>query len=195
MKENYKILMLKKLLSSLLFDKYDIDFDIWDMPQHGYLYGAEYGLTVKLDPEKVTMAGNDYNRSVGNLLFTFDERIRYILSYVSMDVDDLQIEYEFINSEEFSDKLKQKVLKVLPLIYDEIPNLPKIKSIRVHPRSKSMPEFEVSLDFDFDRHNTASYDKYGNSFITTSNINMKVFDALHTLLPELGDIHVQVGFY
>ena len=140
------------------------------------------------------MAGNEYNPSIGNLLFTFDDRINSLLSYVSMDVDDLQIQYEFINSEEFSDKLKQKVLKVLPLIYDEIPNLPKIKSIRVHPRSKSMPEFEVSLEFDFDRHNDASYDNYGNSFITTSNMDMKVFDSLHTLLPEFGDIYFQVGF-
>lgn len=193
MKENYKILMLKKLLSSLLFDKYDIDFDIWDAPKE-YIYGPKYGLTVKLDPEKVIMAGNEYNPSIGNLLFTFDDRINSLLSYVSMDVDDLQIQYEFINSEEFSDKLKQKVLKVLPLIYDEIPNLPKIKSIRVHPRSKSMPEFEVSLEFDFDRHNDASYDNYGNSFITTSNMDMKVFDSLHTLLPEFGDIYFQVGF-
>jgi hypothetical protein len=46
-----------------------------------------------------------------------------MLSYIGLNAGNVRITYEFINDEEFSDKIKQKVLNVLPLIYDKIPNL------------------------------------------------------------------------
>jgi hypothetical protein len=187
MEENHKILMLKKLLSTLLFDKYDIDFEVFDMTKDGYSYPPEYimlGITVKLDPEKVTMAGNDYDSNVANLLFTFDDKIGKLLPYIGLNGGDVQINYKFINEEEFSNKIKQKVLNVLPSIYDKIPELPKIKSIRVHPRSKSMPEFEMIIEFD----------EHDYGFMETTNIASNLFHELHSLLPELGDVYVDFRY-
>ena len=115
MEENHKILMLKKLLSTLLFDKYDIDFEVFDMTKDGYSYPPEYimlGITVKLDPEKVIMAGDNYDSSIGNILFTFNNKINNMLSYIGLNAGNVRIDYKFINDEEFSDKIKQKVLNV-----------------------------------------------------------------------------------
>jgi hypothetical protein len=184
MEENHKILMLKKLLSTLLFDKYNIDFDVWDMPNDGYSYVPKYGITIKLDPEKVTMAGNNYDYSVANILFTFDNKINNLLSYIGLNDGDVQINYEFINNEEFSNKIKQKVLNVLPSIYNKIPNLPKINKIFVHPRSKSIPDFEMIIEFD----------EHYNSFMETKNIEGNLIHELHSLLPELGDVYVDFRY-
>ena len=187
MEENHKILMLKKLLSTLLFDKYDIDFEVFDMTKDGYSYPPEYimlGITVKLDPEKVIMAGDNYDSSIGNILFTFNNKINNMLSYIGLNAGNVRITYEFINDEEFSDKIKQKVLNVLPLIYDKIPNLPKINIIRVHPRSKSMPEFEIIIEFD----------ERGSGFMDTKNIEGNLIHELHGLLPELGDVYVDFRY-
>ena len=182
MEENHKILMLKKLLSTLLFDKYNIDFDVWNIPNDSYV--QKYGITIKLNPEKVTMAGNDYDSNVANLLFTFDDKIGKLLPYIGLNGGDVQINYKFINEEEFSDKLKQKVLNVLPSIYEKIPELPKIKNIRVHPRSKSMPEFEMIIEFD----------EHDYGFMETTNIASNLIHELHSLLPELGDVYVDFRY-
>ena len=187
MEENHKILMLKKLLSTLLFDKYDIDFEVFDMTKDGYSYPPEYimlGITVKLDPEKVTMAGNNYDSNVANILFTFNNKINNLLPYINLNSNNVRITYEFVNDKEFSDKIKQKVLNVLPLVYDKIPNLPKINIIRVHPRSKSMPEFELIIEFD----------ERGSGFIETKNMESNVIHHLHSLLPELGDVYVEFRY-
>ena len=187
MEENHKILMLKKLLSTLLFDKYDIDFEVFDMTKDGYSYPPEYimlGITVKLDPEKVTMAGNNYDSNVANILFTFNNKINNLLPYINLNSNNVRITYEFVNDKEFSDKIKQKVLNVLPLIYDKIPNLPKINIIRVHPRSKSMPEFEIIIEFD----------ERGSGFMDTKNIEGNLIHELHGLLPELGDVYVDFRY-
>jgi hypothetical protein len=187
MEENHKILMLKKILSTLLFDKYDIDFDVWDMTKDGYGYPPEYimlGITIKLDPEKVTMAGNNYDSNVANILFTFNNKINNLLPYINLNSNNVRITYEFVNDEEFSDKIKQKVLNVLPSIYDKIPDLPKINKIFVHPRSKSIPDFEMIIEFD----------EHYNSFMVTKNIEGNLIHELHSLLPELGDIYVDFKY-
>jgi len=184
MEENHKILMIKKLLSKLLFDKYDIDFDVWDMPYDSYSSSPKYGLTIKLDPEKVTMMGNEYDSSIGNILFTFNHKVNSLLSYIGLYDYDFRIYYEFINNEEFSNKIKQKVLNVLPSIYNKIPNLPKINKIFVHPRSKSIPDFEMIIEFD----------EHYNSFMETKNIEGNLIHELHSLLPELGDIYVDFKY-
>lgn len=189
MEENRKILMLKKILSTLLFDKYDIDFDVFDMTKDGYSYPPEYimlGITVKLDPEKVTMAGNNYDSNVANILFTFNNKINNLLPYINLNSNNVRITYEFVNDKEFSDKIKQKVLNVLPLVYDKIPNLPKINIIRVHPRSKLMPEFKFEINIEFDEHDY--------SFMETKNIESNLIHELHSLLPELGDVYVDFRY-
>ena len=94
MEENHKILMLKKLLSTLLFDKYDIDFEVFDMTKDGYSYPPEYimlGITVKLDPEKVIMVGDNYDSSIGNILFTFNNKINNMLSYIGLNAGNVRI--------------------------------------------------------------------------------------------------------
>ena len=176
--------MIKKLLSKLLFDKYDIDFDVWDMPYDSYSSSPKYGLTIKLDPEKVTMMGNEYDSSIGNILFTFNHKVNSLLSYIGLYDYDFRIYYEFINNEEFSNKIKQKVLNVLPSIYDKIPDLPKINKISVHPRSKSIPDFEMIIEFD----------EHYNSFMVTKNIEGNLIHELHSLLPELGDVYVDFRY-
>jgi hypothetical protein len=119
----------------------------------------------------------------------FEKGIEYKLiakkgSAVNYLFDKIQINYKFINEEEFSNKIKQKVLNVLPSIYDKIPELPKIKSIRVHPRSKSMPEFEMIIEFD----------EHDYGFMETTNIASNLFHELHSLLPELGDVYVDFRY-
>jgi hypothetical protein len=194
MEENHKILMLKKLLSTLLFDKYDIDFEVFDMTKDGYSYPPEYimlGITVKLDPEKVIMAGDNYDSSIGNILFTFNNKINNMLSYIGLNAGNVRITYEFVNDEEFSDKIKQKVLNVLPSIYDKIPDLPKINKIFVHPKSKSMPHFEIIIEFDVDGDNASYYNEYS---LETKNIEYEVSDELHRSLPELNDVYINFTY-
>ena len=123
MEENHKILMLKKLLSTLLFDKYDIDFEVFDMTKDGYSYPPEYimlGITVKLDPEKVTMAGNNYDSNVANILFTFNNKINNLLPYINLNSNNVRITYEFVNDKEFSDKSFGKIESVtINMIFGE----------------------------------------------------------------------------
>ena len=175
MEEQYLIPQLKKLLSTLIFNKVGVEFDVENAPE-GQFIQSKYILTIKIDPETAMMAGNNYNPEMTDLLYNMEDIVNNVLRYIGLDNSDVIIEYKFINDEKFLKRIRKLFVNALPSIYEKYPFLPKINSIYIHPRSKGLPEIELLMDFE------SEFLKYSD--------DMKLYSEIRDKLPMFDDIYI-----
>ena len=175
MEEQYLIPQLKKLLSTLIFNKVGIEFDVENAPDERYIK-YKYILTIKINPETAMMAGDNYNPEMTDLLYNMEDIINNVLRYIGLDNGDVEIEYEIIKDEKFLKRIRKLFVNVLPSIYEKYPFLPKMTSIHIHPRSKDLPEIELLMDFE-------------RGFTNYSD-DMKLYSEIRDKLPMFDDIYI-----
>ena len=175
MEEQYLIPQLKKLLSTLIFNKVGIEFDVENVPDEQFIK-YKYILTIKINPETAMMAGDNYNPEITDLLYNIDDVVYNALRYVGMDKGDVKIEYEIIKDEKFLKRIRKLFVNILPSIYEKYPFLPKMTAIHIHPRSKDLPEIELLMDFERGFTNPAH--------------DMKLYSEIRDKLPMFDDIYV-----
>ena len=176
MEEQYLIPQIKKLLSTLIFNKVGIEFDVENAPDEQYLIKYKYILTIKIDPETAMMAGDNYNPEITDLLYDIDNTINNALRYIGLDNGDVKIYYEIIKDEKFLKRIRKLFVNVLPSIYEKYPFLPKMTGIHIHPRSKDLPEIELLMDFE-------------RGFTNYSD-DMKLYSEIRDKLPMFDDIYI-----
>lgn len=175
MEEQYLIPQIKKLLSTLIFNKVGIEFDV-EKTFEGQFIQAKYILTIKINPETAMMAGDNYNPEMTDLLYNMEDIINNVLRYIGLDNGDVKIEYEIIKDEKFLKRIRKLFVNVLPSIYEKYPFLPKMTGIHIHPRSKDLPEIELLMDFE-------------RGFTNYSD-DMKLYSEIRDKLPMFDDIYV-----
>jgi hypothetical protein len=175
MEEQYLIPQIKKLLSTLIFNKVGIEFDV-EKTFEGQFIQAKYILTIKINPETAMMAGDNYNPEMTDLLYNMEDIINNVLRYIGLDNGDVEIEYEIIKDEKFLKRIRKLFVNVLPSIYEKYPFLPKMTSIHIHPRSKDLPEIELLMDFE-------------RGFTNYSD-DMKLYSEIRDKLPMFDDIYI-----
>lgn len=133
-----------KLLKSLVFNKFDIDFNVkWGSDK----YGDKFNILVNLDPEVVCMSGDKYNPDTTDFLYHLEDNIDKILPYIGLEESRVRITYKFINEVEFSNKLRGMLMDTLPKIYNRIEDLPKLKDMDIRQHNGTY-EFEIKLYFE-----------------------------------------------
>jgi len=175
MEEQYLIPQLKKLLSTLIFNKVGIEFDVENVPDEQFIK-YKYILIIKIDPETAMMSGDNYNPEITDLLYNIDDVVYNALRYIGMDEGDVKIEYEIIKDEKFLKRIRKLFVNVLPSIYEKYPFLPKMTAIHIHPRSKDLPEIELLMDFE--------------QGFTNYSDDMKLYSEIRDKLPMFDDIYV-----
>jgi len=176
MNDSHIIPHLTKLLKNLIFKDFDLDFTIEVMTDY---LGEMYVLRITLDPEVMCMSGNDYNPEATQFLYDLEEDVHRVLPYVGLDDSNLILKFQYINEEEFSEKLLGMVNGVLPKIYNRIDDLPKLGGMEIHQRG-DMPEFRIGFLF-VERP-------------TMTQIN-KMYDNIHDLLPTFDDVYMDFGLF
>ena len=175
MEEQYLIPQLKKLLSTLIFNKVGIEFDVEKAPE-GQFKQSKYILNINIDPETAMMVGDNYNPEITDLLYDIDNTINNALRYIGLDNGDVKIYYEIIKDEKFLKRIRKLFVNVLPSIYEKYPFLPKMTGIHIHPRSKDLPEIELLMDFE-------------RGFTNYSD-DMKLYSEIRDKLPMFDDIYI-----
>ena len=96
-----------KLLKSLVFNEFDIDFNV-DLGSDEY--GEKFNLII------TCMAGDNYNPGITDFLYHLEDNIDKILPYIGLEESRVRITYKFINEAKFSNKLRGMLMGVLPKI-------------------------------------------------------------------------------
>jgi hypothetical protein len=176
MNDSHIIPHLTKLLKNLIFKDFDLDFTIEFMTDY---LGETYVLRITLDPEVMCMSGDKYNPDATQFLYDLEDNIHRVLPYVGLDDSNLIVKFQYINEDNFSDKLLGMINKVLPKIYNRIDDLPKLVGMEIHQRG-DMPEFTAGFRFD--------------ERPTMTQIN-KMYDDIHDLLPTFEDVYINFGIF
>jgi hypothetical protein len=176
MDNDYMVPQIKKLLKNFVFDEFDIKFDVELI--NFYHLDDLYKITVYLDPEVVCMSGDRYNPKSDDFLYKLEDNIEGALKYVGLDEStNVSIKYKFLNEKEFSKKLYNMFMEVLPKIYKEDNTLPKLIGAVAHQRG-SMNEFVLNLNF----HET---------YNSNPNYQEQMYDLIHHFLPTFSDVYIK----
>ena len=176
MSESHIIPHLTKLLKSLIFKDFDLDFNITSKEDY---YGESYVLTITLDPEVMCMSGDKYNPESTPFLYDLEDSIHRVLPYVGLDESNLIVKFQHINEREFSDKLVGMVNVVLPKLYDRIEGLPKLVNMQKGQRGDAA-EFRIGFQF-------AEVPRMGQI--------SKLYDNIHDLIPTFDDVYMDFGLF
>lgn len=176
MKDSHIIPHLTKLLKNLIFKDFDLDFNIKVKED---TYGEMYVLTITLDPEVMCMSGDDYNPESTQFLYDLEDTIHRVLPYVGLDDSNLLLKFQYINEDEFSNKLLGMINEILPELYNRIDDLPELGGAEIHQRG-DMSEFRIGFQF-VERP-------------TMTQIN-KLYDNIHDLLPTFEDVYMDFGLF
>ena len=165
---------LAKLLKSLVFNEFDIDFNVkWGSDE----YGEKFNILVNLDPEVACMAGDNYNPDITDFLYHLEDNIDKILPYIGLEESRVRITYKFINEVEFSNKLRNMLMGVLPKIYNRIEDLPKLKNMDIRQHNST---YEFRIKFYFDTP-------------LSIGLNMDIREIIDEYLPTLDDVYMDFG--
>jgi hypothetical protein len=176
MTDSHIIPHLTKLLKNLIFKNFDLEFNITVKEDY---YGEMYILTITLDPEVMCMSGDDYNPESTQFLYDLEDNIFRVLPYVGLDESNLIVKFEYINEQEFSNKLVGMVNGILPKLYNRIDGLPKLVNLETSQRG-DMSEFRIGFQF--------------NEVPKIGQIN-KLYDNIHDLLPTFEDVYMDFGLF
>jgi len=174
MKKNYILPHLAKLLKSLVFNEFDIDFNVKLGSDE---YGEKFNILVNLDPEVVCMSGDKYNPDITDFLYHLEDNIDKILPYINLEESRVKVIYKFMNEVEFSKKLRGMLMGVLPKIYNRIEDLPKLKDMDIRQHNGTY-EFRIKFYFD----TPLSRDLY-----------MDIREIIDEYLPTLDDVYMDFG--
>ena len=161
---------LAKLLKSLVFNEFDIDFDVKLGSDE---YGEKFNITLNLDPEVVCMSGDKYNPNISDFLYRLEDNIDKILPYINLEESRVKLIYKFMNEVEFSKKLRGMLMDALPKIYNRV----------------ELPKF---LDADIRQHGTT--DEFEIKFYFETRMDMETVviarDIIEEYLPTFEDIYL-----
>ena len=143
MEKNYILPHLTKLLKSLVFNEFDIDFDVKLGSDE---YGEKFNIILNLDPEVVCMSGDKYNPDITDFLYHLEDNIDKILPYINLEESRVKVIYKFMNEVEFSKKLRGMLMKALPKIYNRV-ELPKFLDADIRQHGTTY-EFQIKFYFE-----------------------------------------------
>jgi len=143
MEKNYILPHLTKLLKSLVFNEFDIDFDVKLGSDE---YGEKFNILVNLDPEVVCMSGDKYNPNISDFLYRLEDNIDKILPYINLEESRVKLIYKFMNEVEFSKKLRGMLMDALPKIYNRV-ELPKLIDADIRQHGTTY-EFQIKFYFE-----------------------------------------------
>ena len=176
MEKKHIIPHFTKLLKSLVFNEFDIDFNV-DLGSDEY--GEKFNLIIFLDPEVTCMAGDNYNPGITDFLYHLEDNIDKILPYIGLEESRVRITYKFINEVEFSNKLRGMLMGVLPKIYNRIEDLPKLKNMDIRQHNST---YEFRIKFYFDTP-------------LSIGLNMDIREIINEYLPTLDDVYLDFGTF
>ena len=176
MTDSHIIPHLTKLLKNLIFKNFDLELH---KPDSYYYSRGDYLITIYLDPEVMCMSGDKYIPESNIFLYELEENIHGVLPYVGLDDSNLIVKFEYINEQEFSNKLVGMVNGVLPKIYNRIDDLPKLMNLETSQRG-NMSEFRIGFQFE-ERPNMGQINK--------------LYNNIHDLLPTFEDVYMDFGLF
>lgn len=154
-----KINQLKKLLKSLVFNKYDIDFDVIKYPNED----KNYLITINVDPYKYFYNFTGGNDEYWDTIETIDEKISNSLKYIGIDDFEIELNFKIEDFEQFKSEIISQIKnkwKTIEKIYSKKMNgdiLPSLGNIQIYQLNSKTPNVEIVFGFTpeeiFDSHN------------------------------------------
>lgn len=149
-----KLNQLKKLLKTLVFDKYDIDFDITDYPKNAPRSEfRKYRITVYVDPYKYLYNFTGGDDKYWNAIEFLEEKIDNALKYIGIDFFNVELVFEF----ESLEKLESEITSLIDKNWQQIEklyrnrtesSLPAIEDIAIFQVNTTTPHIELVLYFE-----------------------------------------------